>query len=263
MSRIQQLFQNKKKRGEPVLSIFFTAGYPRPDTTARIGLALSTAGVDMLEVGFPFSDSLVDGPTIQLANEQALADGMDFLTYFSEIKALRSQSSVAIVAMCCLNPILQYGVERFADACVLAGIDGVLIADLPPEELEHSYRQIFIERGLDIVLLITSHCPVERIKYIDSLCTGFLYVVSSDAITGSELLIDTERRSYFERLRAMDLKNPLVVGFGISDKDRFDAACSVADGAIIGSAFVRALAGSDSVEEISKQFVAGIVGEVS
>lgn len=263
MSRIQQLFQNKKECDEPVLSIFFTAGYPKPDTTARIGLALSTAGVDMLEVGFPFSDSLVDGPIIQLANEQSLAHGMDFSTYFSELKALRAQSSVALVAMCCLNPILQYGVERFADSCVLSGVDAVLIADLPPEELEHSYREIFIERGLDIVLLITSHCPEERIRYIDSICTGFLYVVSSDAITGTELEIDTDRRSYFERLRAMDLKNPLVVGFGISDKDRFDAACTVADGAIIGSAFVRVLSGSDSVEETSKQFVAGILGETT
>ena len=258
MSRVQELFRSRTR---PVLSLFFTAGHPAPDTTVTIGRALAESGVDMLEVGFPFSDSLVDGPTIQLANEQSLKDGMTLEKYFSEIKSLRAVSDIAIVSMCCLNPILQYGVEAFADSCVDAGVDGVLIADLPPEEFENSYQEIFRSRGLDFVLLVTGHSTEERLRYLDDVCSGFLYVVSSDAITGQELTVDEGRRQYFERLRAMNLKNPLVVGFGISDKEKFDAAVTVADGAIIGSAFVKALGESKDVEQSSKDFARSIRGE--
>lgn len=258
MNRIKNVFE---RAAGGVLSVFFTAGYPAPDSTETVGLALANAGVPLLEIGFPFSDSLVDGPTIQIANEQSLAAGMTFAKYFAAIRCIRDKSEVAMVAMCCLNPVLQYGIERFADACVTAGIDGVLIADLPPEEFEEQYKEIFESRGLSSILLVTGHTPEDRVRYIDSLCSGFLYVVSSDATTGGTLAIDGQRQAYFKRLQQMNLHNPTVVGFGISDKESFAAACMHADGAIIGSAFLREISHATALSPAIETFVTSVLGD--
>lgn len=257
MNRIDRLFT---KRSQNVLSLFYTAGYPELDSTVSIGKALSGAGVQMLEIGFPFSDSLVDGPTIQIANEKALAAGMNFTRYFKQIKELRREVDTPIVSMCCLNPILQMGFENYARNCAESGVDAVLIADLPPEELVRKYLETLEKYSLGCVLLLTSHATEARIRYLDSIATSFLYVVSSDATTGESFQPDDQSEGYFARLRQMALKNPLVVGFGIRDKESFSAACEHTDGAIIGSAFLRALSEKKDSETVAKEFVGRIVG---
>jgi len=253
MTRIRKLFEQKQP---DILALFYTAGYPRPSATVEIGSSLAMAGIRLLEIGFPFSDSLVDGPTIQVANESALKQGMTFERYFTDFKNLRQKTDAALVCMCCLNPVLQYGVEHFCRDLSDAGGDGVIIADLPPEEFEHSYRSIFRQYNLDTIMLVTAHLSDDRIRYIDSLCSGFLYVVSSDATTGEKLNVDKTRKEYFERLRSLDLRNPLMIGFGISDNTSFKAACEFAHGAIIGSAFIREISKNHgNIDQLCSNFV--------
>ncbi len=237
-NRIEQLFQKKNK---DVLAIFYTAGYPGLHDTSKIAEYLTAAGADILEIGFPFSDSLVDGPTIQLANEKALSNGMTIDLYLQQITAIRAELEIPIVAMCCFNPILQYGVERFCKAARAAGIDGAIIADLPADIYERDFQKIFKEQGLCNIMLVTSHTPDSRIRYLDELSSGFVYVVSSDAITGSELSVNAAGSAFFNRLKSSKLKNPLLVGFGISNRKSYLAASQDLQGGIVGSAFIRLL----------------------
>lgn len=237
-NKLTELFRNK---GQGLLSIYFTAGYPKLNDTVTVCKTLEENGVDFVEIGIPFSDSLVDGPTIQMANEQALKNGMSIKVLFDQLKDLREQVSMPIVLMGCINPIEQFGVELFCQKASEVGVDGVIIPDLPPEIYLSDYKGIFEKYSLSFVSLVTQHTDSDRVKYLDALSQGFLYAVSSDAITGGLLDRDPNREAFLERLKSLDLKNPFMLGFGISNRETLDYAQSYSSGGIIGSAFIRVL----------------------
>lgn len=224
------------------LSIFFTAGFPRRDDTMPILQALQAAGVDMVEVGFPFSDPVADGPTIQASSEQALANGMNLERLFSQLQGLRPAVSIPVLLMGYLNPVEQYGFQRFIRDAATCGIDGVIIPDMPFEEYLERYKPLFDESGVRPVFLITSRTSPDRIRAFDRENPAFLYVLSSDAVTGGAVSVTTDRDSFFKRLADMGLSSRRIVGFGVSDKSSFDAVTRHTSGAIVGSAFVKALA---------------------
>jgi tryptophan synthase alpha chain len=254
-NRLTEFFT--KKKGD-VLTVFYTAGCPELQDTAQIAIELEKSGVDIIEIGFPYSDSLVDGPTIQKSNDLALSNGMNLDTYFKQLKQARAETSLPFVYMGCMNPLIQYGFDRFLDACVDSGIDGLIVPDLPPEEFEEKYRAMFESRQLSLIFLITARTPLERIAYYDSLSDGFLYAVSSEATTGGKLSAEAVNNEYFVRLKALETKNPVLIGFGISDAESYSAACQVSSGAVIGSAFMRALDEEGELAQRISQFVAQI-----
>jgi len=237
-NRINQLFETKK---EKILSIYFTAGFPRLNDTVEIIQQLEQNGVDLVEIGIPFSDPTADGPTIQRSSETALKNGMSLKLLFSQLKDIRKSVSIPLILMGYLNPVLQFGVEKFCIACRETGIDGVILPDLPLEEFEEQYKQYFIKNNLHNILLITPQTPESRIRQIDESSNGFIYMVSSASTTGAGKKADDFSLGYFERIQQMNLKNPRLIGFGISDHETFSSACRYAPGAIIGSAFVHAL----------------------
>ncbi len=249
--RLKKLFESKSSG---ILSIFFTAGYPHLEDTVTIGKKLSESGVDLFEIGFPFSDSLVEGPTIQSCNEYSLHNGMNFQKYFEQVKALRKEVETPIIFMGCWNPVLQYGIEAFVDSCRDAGIDGAILPDYPPEEFERESKSLFDEKGLAFINLVTQHSTDERIAYIDSVSSGFLYAVSSDATTGESLEFDEKRLSYLKRLKESSLKNPVMLGFGIRSEEDALQAKPYVNGVIVGSAFLRALDGEKPVDEAIDDF---------
>jgi tryptophan synthase alpha chain len=251
MNRLQQLFQNKKK---DILSIYYTAGYPNLNNTLQIAEALEKAGADFLEVGFPYSDPVADGPIIQASSKQALDNGMTLDLLFKQLKDLRKTVTIPILLMGYVNPVLQFGVENFCKACAEIGVDGCIIPDLPMYEYEELYRPAFEANGISNIFLVTPQTSEERIRKIDSLSNAFIYLLSSAATTGKNLDVSANARTYFARIQEMNLNNPLMIGFGISDKQTFDAANEYASGAIIGSAFVKCLASGD-VEENVKTFM--------
>ncbi len=235
MNRIQQKLQENKK----LLSIYFTAGYPSLNDTVTIIENLEKVGVDMIEIGLPFSDPLADGPTIQASSTQALKNGMTTSLLFEQLKYIRKTVTIPLIAMGYFNPMLQYGVEAFCAKCQEIGIDGLIIPDLPVDVYQEEYRTIFEKYGLINVFLITPQTSNERIRFIDSVSNGFIYMVSSASTTGAKSGFGKEQHNYFERIAAMNLKNPQIVGFGISNKETFEQATQQATGAIIGSAFIR------------------------
>lgn len=237
MNRINQKLQEDKK----LLSIYFTAGYPYPEDTVTIIQELEKNGVDMIEIGLPFSDPLADGPTIQESSTAALRAGMTTNKLFAQLKEIRETVSIPLLIMGYFNPILQYGVERFCNQCSDAGIDGLIIPDLPVDIYSENYKEIFEKHGLVNVFLITPQTSEERIRYIDSVSNGFIYMVSSASVTGATSGFGEETTNYFERIAGMELKNPQIVGFGISDNESFLQATKFAKGAIIGSAFIKHL----------------------
>jgi tryptophan synthase alpha chain len=241
MNRLQQLFAKKKNN---ILSIYFTAGYPEIGATLKIAEALEKAGADFLEIGFPYSDPLADGPVIQNSSQVAIENGMTLKLLFQQLKDLRARVSIPVLLMGYANPMLQYGVSNFCKAAADAGIDGVIVPDLPLYEYEEIYKNDFIDNGLSNVFLVTPQTSEERIKKIDSLSSGFIYLLSSSATTGKSLDVSDEIGAYYERVRALDLKNPLIIGFGISDKNSFMRANQYANGAIVGSAFVKTIGDS-------------------
>ncbi len=253
-NRIDQLFESKKGN---ILSIYFTAGYPQLDDTLTVASQLQAQGVDMLEIGIPFSDPLADGPIIQQSSEKALVNGMSISVLFEQLKEFRKEIHVPVVLMGYFNPILQYGVEKFLSKVNEIGVDGLIIPDLPLNEYEKSYKSLFDKYQLKHVLLITPQTSEERIRKIDSLSGGFIYVVSSTSITGQGLQRNEKRKNYLEKVQAFRLKNPLVVGFGISSADDFQLVNRHANGAIIGSAFIKAISSGDLKENIST-FIQGI-----
>lgn len=253
MNRINQLFQDKK---ENILSIYYTAGYPDLNDTVRIARALESAGADMLEIGFPYSDPVADGPVIQASSKKALDNGMDLKLLFNQLKELRKYVKIPVLLMGYVNPLLQYGVENFCKACAEVGVDGLIVPDLPMVEYEEFYKETFQQYGISNVFLITPQTAVERIHKIDSLTNGFIYMVSSSATTGTNLSLSQVTEDYFSRVAALDLKNPTMIGFGISDQVSFEKACQYASGAIIGTAFVKAI-GSGDLEENIKTFMQG------
>ncbi len=246
MNRINQKLQEDKK----LLSIYFTAGYPSLNDTLQIIQDLEKNGVDMIEIGLPFSDPLADGPTIQESSTAALKNGMTTEVLFNQLKDIRKTVSIPLIAMGYFNPMLQYGVEAFCKRCHDIGIDGIIMPDLPLDVYQAEYEDIFKKHGLINVFLITPQTSEERIRQIDDASDGFIYMVSSASVTGSKSGFGEEQTKYFERIAAMNLKNPQIVGFGIKDMDTFKAATKNAKGAIIGSAFIKHLT-QKGVEQIS------------
>jgi len=237
MNRINKKLQESKK----LLSIYFTAGYPSLNDTATIIQNLEKNGVDMIEIGLPFSDPLADGPTIQASSTQALKNGMTTETLFNQLKDIRKTVSIPLIIMGYFNPILQYGVEAFCKKCQEVGVDGLIIPDLPVDVYHDNYKTTFEKYGITNVFLITPQTSAERINFIDSVSNGFIYMVSSASVTGSQSGFGDEQTAYFKRIADMNLKNPQIIGFGISDNKTFTQATQYAKGAIIGSAFIKFL----------------------
>lgn len=237
MNRIQQKLKEDKK----LLSIYFTAGYPKIDDTVSIIQDLEKNGVDMIEIGLPFSDPLADGPTIQASSTQALKNGMTSELLFDQLRNIRKSVNIPLIIMGYFNPMLQYGIENFCKKCQEIGIDGLIIPDLPVDVYHEEYKSIFEKYGLINVFLITPQTSDERIKYIDSVSKGFIYMVSSASTTGTQSGFGDEQTKYFQRIANMNLSNPQIVGFGISNNDTFNQATKYSKGAIIGSAFIKHL----------------------
>ncbi len=230
---------NKLNENKKLLSIYFTAGYPEPDSTVPILENLERSGVDMVEIGLPFSDPLADGPTIQQSSTQALKNGMTTKKLFAQLENIREKVSIPLLLMGYFNPILQFGVEEFCKKCAETGIDGLIIPDLPVEVYHNNYQKIFKKYNLVNVFLITPQTTEERIRYIDSISDGFIYMVSTASTTGAQGSFGNTQKEYFKRISRMQLKTPQIVGFGISNKETFELATRHAAGAIIGSAFVK------------------------
>lgn len=248
MNRInKQLQENSTKK---LLSIYFTAGYPNLNDTATIIQDLEKSGVEMIEIGLPFSDPLADGPTIQASSTQALKNGMTTETLFDQLKNIRDTVNIPLIIMGYFNPILQYGVEAFCKKCAETGIDGLIIPDLPVDVYNEQYKAIFEQYGIINVFLITPQTSDERIRFIDSISKGFIYMVSSASVTGSSSGFGDAQTDYFKRIANMNLSNPQIIGFGISDHKSFTQATQYARGAIIGSAFVKDL-NTEGVENIN------------
>lgn len=257
LKRIENIFKEKKD----ILSIYLTAGYPELNSMPELAVALADAGVDFLELGMPFSDPLADGETIQYSSSKALKNGMTLEKYFDQVAVLRQKVEVPLIFMGYFNQLLRYGLNRFLDKCIESGIDGLIIPDLPPDIYEKEYRRIFENYDLGLSFLITPTTPESRIKYLDNLSAGFVYAVSTSSTTGKENMFSDEQVEYFKRIKDPDLKNPVVIGFGISDRGKFLLANKYADGAIIGSAFIKALNSGGNYISITKNFVNKILGK--
>ena len=250
MNRINQKLQEDKK----ILSIYFSAGYPNLNDTVQIIQDLEKNGVDMIEIGLPFSDPLADGPTIQASSTQALHNGMTTQVLFDQLKDIRKTVQIPLVIMGYFNPMLQYGVEQFCATCAEIGIDGLIIPDLPVDVYADEYKSIFEQYGLKNIFLITPQTSDERIRFIDSVSDGFIYMVSSASVTGSSAGFGNTQEAYFERIAQMNLKNPQIIGFGINNAETFQQATQFAKGAIIGSAFIQHLTenGTGKIKEFVK-----------
>ena len=257
MSRIQQLFKRKKAN---ILNVYCTAGYPKLDSTMKVIHALHSNGADMIELGMPYSDPLADGPVIQASGGIAIANGMTIKLLFEQLKDMRSKgiNNIPVILMGYMNPVLQYGFERFCKDAAAAGIDGLILPDLPEYEYETQYGEIIKKYGLDFIFLVTPETSEDRVRKLDQLTSGFLYAVSSSSTTGKDKNMDEVTR-YLERLKAMKLKNPVLVGFGIKDKQTFQLACAHANGAIIGTAYIKALENAISLEDETKSFLKNIL----
>ena len=235
MNRINKLFQTKS---EKILSIYFCAGHPTLEGTRDTIKTLEQKGVDMIEIGVPFSDPMADGPVIQNAATKALRNGMTLRKLFAQLDGIRSEVNIPLILMGYLNPIMQFGFENFCKECVAKGIDGVIIPDLPFKDYLEEYKPIADKYDIRIIMLITPETSDERIRFIDDHTDGFIYMVSSAAITGAQKEFNDAKQAYFSRINAMGLKNPRMIGFGISNKQTLEAAQNNATGAIIGSKFV-------------------------
>lgn len=246
MNRIEELFNRKQKN---IFSIYFCAGHPTPDSTAATIETLERNGVDMIEIGIPFSDPMADGVVIQQAATQALRNGMSLKLLFEQLKDIRKTVHIPLLFMGYLNPIEQFGFEAFCRQCAACGIDGMIIPDLPFREYQLHYRETAEKHGLKIIMLITPETEEERIREIDANTGGFIYMVSSAATTGTQTDFDNQKAEYFERIANMKLRNPRMVGFGIGNKKTFDVACRHASGAIVGSKFVELLAEEQNAEK--------------
>jgi tryptophan synthase alpha chain len=254
-NRINQLFETKKNN---ILSVYFTAGFPNLNDTVEIIQQLEKNGVDLIEIGIPFSDPTADGPTIQKSSETALKNGMNLHLLFEQLKNIRESVNIPLILMGYFNPVYQFGVERFCNKCAEIGIDGAILPDLPLNEFELQYKNMFAKNNLHNILLITPQTSEERIKTIDNASNGFIYMVSSSSTTGAGKKVDDFQQDYFERIQKMNLKNPRLIGFGISDKATFENACIYASGAIIGSAFVKSLGTETNLERGISKFVISI-----
>jgi tryptophan synthase alpha chain len=255
-NRINKLFQEKK---EQVLSVYFTAGYPNLEDTVPTIQELVKNGVDLIEIGMPFSDPVADGPVIQHSSLIALQNGMSIRKLFDQLKDIRQTVDIPLILMGYINPVLQFGVEAFCLKCKEIGIDGLIIPDLPMDVYQEEFKAVFEASNLHNIFLITPQTSDERLKLIDEVSSGFIYMVSSNSTTGAKSSVSEFQNEYFERIKSAGLKNPRMIGFGISNAETFANACQFASGAIIGSAFVKALEGQESLEEKVSVFINSIV----
>lgn len=246
MNRIHYLFNTKQDR---VLSIYFTAGFPKLEDTIPVMEAIEAGGADIIEIGIPYSDPIADGPTIQDSNMIALENGMSMKKLFDQLKGFRAKVHLPVVLMGYLNPIMQFGMEEFCKKCKEVGVDGLIVPDLPMQQYLDEYKSLFDSYGLVNTFLISPQTSEKRIREIDENTDGFIYMVSSHSITGAKADISEEQIAYFERVKAMNLKNPRLIGFGISDSQTFTTASQFSNGAIIGSAFIKVLGNSKSLNE--------------
>ena len=254
MGRISNLFEQKK---EDVLNVYITAGYPERDDTLPLMQCLQKNGVDILEIGMPYSDPLADGPVIQASSARALSNGMSIPVLLKQLQDMRPAIQIPVILMGYLNPLLQYGFEKFCREAAAIGVDGLIIPDIPLYEFEKEYKTILNQCGLDFIFLVTPDTDEERIKKIDQVGSGFIYAVSSTSVTGSEKDFTTVE-NYLSSLKELKLKNPVLVGFGIRDRESFETVCRHAQGAIIGSAFIKALGSGKSLEETTASFIQSI-----
>ena len=255
MSRIKELFENKDRN---VLNIYCTAGYPTLNSTLPVMEALQESGADIIELGMPYSDPLADGETIQNSSIVALRNGMTIAKLFEQLQTMRPQIHVPVILMGNINPVLLYGFEKFCKDAASAGVDGLIIPDLPPYEFQTTYKAIVEQSGLDFIFLVTPETPEERIRMLDALSSGFLYAVSSSSTTGKDKDFSMVEK-YLERLKSYQLKNPILVGFGIKDHETFSRAARYSNGAIIGSAFIKALEEQTDVAAVSRNFVKSVL----
>lgn len=247
MNRITTLFENKHNS---ILSIYFPAGYPHLNDTVEILKALQANGVDMVEVGIPFSDPMADGPVIQEASTIALRNGISLRKIFEQLKHVRRDGiHIPLILMGYLNPIMQYGFDAFCQSCAEVGVDGVIIPDLPFADYIADYKPIADKYDIKIIMLITPETSEERVRQIDAHTSGFIYMVSSAATTGAQKSFNEQKQAYFRKINAMQLQNPRLVGFGISNKATFDAAAANSRGGIIGSRFVQLLKSEPTPEK--------------
>jgi tryptophan synthase alpha chain len=258
MSRIGKIFELKQNK---ILNVYCTAGYPELNSTVTIINTLAANGADLIELGMPYSDPLADGPVIQASSSKALENGMTIEVLFEQLKNIRQDATLqntGIILMGYMNPVLQYGFEKFCADAASVGIDGLILPDLPEYEFETEYGAITKKYGLDFIFLITPETTEARVRKLDTLSTGFLYAVSSSATTGGNTDFEVVEQ-YLQKLKSHQLKNSILVGFGIKDKSTFEAACKYSNGAIIGSAFIKALEGSSDIETTTKQFLSNIL----
>lgn len=255
MNRIDLLIKQKDR---DILSVYYTAGYPCLEDTVRILGALQRNGVDMVEIGIPFSDPLADGEVLQMSNQQALRNGMTLQLLFKQLENIRKEIHIPLILMGYLNPVLRFGVERFCDKAASIGIDGIILPDLPLDVYNREFKDFFQKFGLHKIFLITPETNEERIRTIDREGNGFIYMVSASSTTGSKSTMGKVQIEYFKKIRNMDLRLPGLVGFGISSYETFSLACRYAKGAIVGSAFVRALSEGRDLERAIKEFIRAI-----
>ena len=257
MKRLDKLFKEKNSQ---VLNLYCTAGYPQLNSTLEVMKALQANGADIIELGIPYSDPLADGPVIQQSGQIALANGMTIKKLFEQLKNFRKEIHLPVILMGYLNPVLQYGFEKFCADASATGIDGLILPDMPEHEFAKEYGSIIKKYKLDFIFLVTPETSEERVKKLDTLSSGFLYAVSSSSTTGSDKNME-EVSNYLQRLKSYKLKNPILAGFGIKDKSSFDAVCSHVYGGIIGSAYIKALEGSTDIESATQRFLTPIISK--
>ena len=255
MNRLLQLFEKKSSR---ILNVYCTAGYPALDSTVNVMKALQDNGADIIELGMPYSDPLADGPVIQQSSMQALQNGMSIVKLFDQLKDLRHTIYTPVILMGYMNPVLQYGFEKFCQHAADAAVDGLILPDLPIYEFETEYGDIIKKYGLSFIFLVTPETSEERIRKIDELSSGFIYAVSSSSTTGNNKDL-AQQEAYFKRLQDMRLRNPVLIGFGIKDKATFTTACKFASGAIIGSAYIKALEKEEDLNAATSKFLGAII----
>ncbi|GIV33669.1 MAG: tryptophan synthase alpha chain [Chitinophagales bacterium] len=236
-NRIDELFRTRPER---VLSVYYTAGFPQLEATLSIAAALEKAGADMLEIGMPYSDPLADGPVIQHSSEVAIKNGMTLHLLFQQLQQLRNHCRLPVLLMGYVNPVMQYGFERFCHQAARCGVDGIILPDMPLDDVQR-HKPLFRKYGLHTVLLVTPHTPAARVRKIASLCSGFVYMVSAATTTGRQSGFSSAQTAYFNRIKKMGLNRPLLIGFGIHDAHTYRVACQYANGAIVGSYFIRLL----------------------
>ncbi|NMH26808.1 tryptophan synthase subunit alpha [Flavobacterium silvaticum] len=241
MDRIKKQIDKSRASAKKIISVYFTAGFPELHDTTEIIRELEKSGADMIEIGLPFSDPLADGPVIQHSSSIAISNGINAKVLFEQLSNIRESVQIPLILMAYLNPLLQYGFEDFCENCQKVGIDGLIIPDLPPEQFETDYVEILDRYNLKNILLVTPQTSDDRIRYIDSLSTGFTYLVSSPGVTGNNKVFSNVEETYFKRIAALNLQNPCIAGFGIHDKKSFESASRYSDGGIIGSSFIRQL----------------------